>query len=77
MRDYRHLKKEIEDLLSKDYLGDFVGNDNRRMEHQPQCEVLRLPTLPINRVESCNDDNLRTIHSIHRKLRLNGTSNNT
>lgn len=76
IEDCKHLKKEIEDLLSRGYLGDLVGNDNRRINRPPQREVLRLPTHPINRVEPCNDDNVRTIHSIHGKLGLNETSNN-
>lgn len=33
MQDYTHLKKEIEDLLSKEYLGDILGNDNRRTDY--------------------------------------------
>lgn len=32
MQDYRYLKIEIEDLLSRDYLGDLVENNNRRVE---------------------------------------------
>lgn len=40
MQDCRHLKKEIKDFLSRVYLGDLIGNDNRRMEHHPQGEVL-------------------------------------
>lgn len=75
MQDFWHLKREIEDLLSSGYLGDLVGNANRRIKHQPQHEVLRFLTPPVNRVELCNDDNVRTIHSILRGLGYNGTSN--
>lgn len=31
-RDYRLFKKEIENLLSKVYLGDLVSNGNQRNE---------------------------------------------
>lgn len=30
MQDCKYLKKEINDLLSMDYLGDLVGNNERR-----------------------------------------------
>lgn len=76
MQDFRHLKKEIEKLLSKGYPSDHVGNNNKRMEHQLQREVLRLPIPPGNRIEWRNEDNVRTIHLIHGGLGLNGAFNN-
>lgn len=57
-------------------MGDLVGNDNRRIDHQLQQEVLRLLTPPVNGVKLHNNDNVRIIHFIHGGPGLNGVSNN-
>lgn len=73
MKDCRHF---IEDLLYNGYLGDHVRNNNNGTGHQPQGEVLRLLVFLGNRVDSCKEDYIRTIHSIRRELGLNVASNN-
>lgn len=76
-QDCKHLKKEINDLLSRGYLSDLMGNDNRIWDCQPQWETLRLHALLVNMGEPCNEDIVRTINTIHGRPEFNGNSNNT
>lgn len=63
-------------MLSIGYLSDLMENDNKGVDRRPQHEILRLPTLLINRIEPQNEGNVRTIHTIYGGPKINRTFNN-
>lgn len=48
-----------------------MRSDNRRINRQPQWDVLRLPRPLVNEIKAWNDDNVRTIHSVNDGHELN------
>lgn len=77
IRDCRHLKNQIEDLLSKEYLGDLMGNNSKGPDRKPKRKMLSLPTPPVSRKNLHNEANARTIHTIHGGPEPNETSSNS
>lgn len=71
IRDYRYLKKEIKELLSKEYLENLVGDANkiskvRTNRYMPQITII-LVGMQVARI----DENVLVIHSIHEGPNLN------
>lgn len=48
-KNYRHLKKEIDELLLKGYLGNLVVNDNQINEIKKNRNFPRIAATPIER----------------------------